>query len=154
LDSVLAINDYATAERFERLRKSLAEYEAEVTSTCWAEAETSRFNEIDGISTRALSSDIAKDKENVPGVESTTILLTGPLFSGSSRDTMFLKSRHEVIQTMPAGFQLPARSEISSIAEMKHEMRPFYGFQFHPEHYASNNPIADRVIRNFARLLR
>src|SRR5208337_1904365 len=46
---VLAVNNYPTTERFERLRKSLAENGAEVTSTDRAGTEASRFNEFDGV---------------------------------------------------------------------------------------------------------
>ncbi len=67
---------------------------------------------------------------------------------------MLLESRQEVVQTLPAGFQLLARSETSPIAAMKQERRSFYGVQFHPERYTPDNPAGNRVMGNFVKLLR
>ncbi len=46
---MLAVNNYPTLERFERLRRCLAENGAEVTSIDWGESSASRFNEFDGV---------------------------------------------------------------------------------------------------------
>ncbi len=46
---VLAVNNYPTTECFEKLRKSLTENGAEVTSTDWTGTGASRFNEFDGV---------------------------------------------------------------------------------------------------------
>lgn len=192
---VLAVNNYPTTERFERLRKSLAENGAEVTSSDWVGTGASRFNEFDGVAlsgapdmmseektqrkfmaevdairdaqvplfgvcfghqlmAHAFGSGVVKDKENVLRFVKTTALVRDPLFSGLPRDMMLLESRDELVQTLPAGFQRLARSETSPIAAMKHERRPLYGVQFHPERYTPDNPAGSRVIGNFIKLLR
>ncbi len=46
---VLAVNNYPNTERFERLRKCLAENGADVTSADWDERAASRFEEFDGV---------------------------------------------------------------------------------------------------------
>ena len=46
---VLAVNNYPSAERFEKLRKCLAENGADVTCADWNDRAASRFNEFDGI---------------------------------------------------------------------------------------------------------
>jgi GMP synthase (glutamine-hydrolysing) len=192
---VLAVNNYPTTERFERLRKSLAENGAEVTSTNWAGTRASRFNEFDGVAlsgapdmmseestqrkfraevdairdshvtvlgvcfghqlmAHAFGSRVVKDKENVLRFVKTTALVRDPLFSGLPQNMMLLESRQEVVQTLPAGFQLIARSETSPIAAMKHETRPLYGVQFHPERCTPDNSAGNKVMRNFVNLLR
>jgi GMP synthase (glutamine-hydrolysing) len=102
----------------------------------------------------AFGSVIVKDEENVVRFVKTTVLVTDPLFSGLPRNMMLLESHHEVVRTLPAGFQLIARSETSPIAAMKHERRPLYGVQFHPERYTPDNSAGKRVVGNFVRLLR
>jgi GMP synthase (glutamine-hydrolysing) len=194
LARVLAVNNYPTTERFERLRKSLAENGAEVTSTDWAETGASRFNEFDGVAlsgapdmmseedtqkkfraevdairdaqvpvlgvcfghqlmAHAFGSVVVKDKEHVLRFVKTTALVRDPLFSGLPREMMLLESRDEVLQALPAGFQLLARSETSPIAAMKHDRRPLYGVQFHPERFTPDNSAGNRVIGNFVKLL-
>ena len=192
---VLAVNNYPTTERFERLRKSLAENGAEVTSTDRAGTEASRFNEFDGVAlsgapdmmseqstqrkfraevdairdaqvpvlgvcfghqlmAHAFGSVVVKNKEHVLRFVKTTALVRDPLFSGLPRDMMLLESREEVVQALPASFRLLARSETSPIAAMKHDRRPLYGVQFHPERFTPDNSAGNRIIRNFVKLLR
>lgn len=192
---VLAVNNYPTTERFERLRKSLAENGAEVTSTDRAGTEASRFNEFDGVAlsgapdmmseqstqrkfrpevdairdaqvpvlgvcfghqlmAHAFGSVVVKNKEHVLRFVKTTALVSDPLFSGLPRDMMLLESREEVVQALPASFRLLARSETSPIAAMKHDRRPLYGVQFHPERFTPDNSAGNRIIRNFVKLPR
>ena len=47
--SVLAVNNYPSKERFERLRKCLSENGARVTAADWSDNVASRFNEFDGV---------------------------------------------------------------------------------------------------------
>jgi len=49
LVSVLAVNNYPSKERFERLRKCLSENGARVTAADWSDNVASRFNEFDGV---------------------------------------------------------------------------------------------------------
>jgi GMP synthase (glutamine-hydrolysing) len=192
---VLAVNNYPTTERFERLRKSLVENGAKVTSTDWNGTGASKFNEFDGVAlsgapdmmseestqrkfraevnairdaqvsvlgvcfghqlmAHAFGSTVVHGREHVLRFVKTTVLVRDPLFSGLPRNMMLLESRNEVVQELPAGFRLLARSETSPIAAMKHERRPLYGVQFHPERFTPDNSAGNRVIGNFVRLLR
>jgi GMP synthase (glutamine-hydrolysing) len=192
---VLAVNNYPTTERFEKLRKSLTENGAEVTSTSWVGAGASRFNEFDGVAlsgapdmvseedtqrkftaevdairdarvpvlgvcfghqliAHAFGSSVVREKENVLRFVKTTVLVRDHLFLDLPRNVMLLESRQEVVRKLPADFQLLARSETSPIAAMKHERRPLYGVQFHPERYTRDNFAGNRVIENFVNLLR
>ena len=192
---VLAVNNYPTTERFERLRMCLAGNGAEVSTADWDEVVASKFNEFDGVAlsgapdmmseertqrkfkaeidairdarvpilgvcfghqmmAHAFGSGVVKDKENVLRFVRTTVVESDPLFSGLPREMMLLESRHELVQVLPAGFRLLARSESSPIAAMKHESRPLYGIQFHAERYTRRNPAGNEVVGNFVNLLR
>jgi len=195
LVKVLAVNNYPTIERFERLRTCLAGNGAEVTTVDWDEAAASKFNQFDGVAlsgapdmmseertqkkfkaevdairdarapilgvcfghqmmAHAFGSGVVKDKANVLRFVRTTVLRRDPLFSGLPREMMLLESRHEVVQDLPAGFRLLARSESSPIAAMKHATRPLYGIQFHAERYNRRNPAGNAIVGNFVNLLK
>ncbi|HZW85180.1 MAG TPA: hypothetical protein VFE91_04690, partial [Nitrososphaerales archaeon] len=46
---VLAVNNYPTRERFERLERGVRDAGAEVTSVDWPSASAKRFNSYDGV---------------------------------------------------------------------------------------------------------
>ncbi len=46
---VLAVNNYPTAERFERLRRCLSDNGAKVTSIDWSRSSASKFDQFDGV---------------------------------------------------------------------------------------------------------
>jgi len=102
----------------------------------------------------AFGSEVVKDKENVLRFVRTTVLAKDPLFAGLPKDSLLLESRSEIVRSLPPGFTLLARSETSPIAAMKHEARPLYGVQFHPERYSTDNPAGNRVVGNFVKSLR
>ncbi len=192
---VLAVNNYPTTERFERLRKCLTENGAEVTSLDWRQCSVSKFNSFDGVAlsgapdmlskestqlkfrgeidsivdaevpllgvcfghqmmAHAFGSKVVEHGEHVLKFVRTEVLVRDALFEGLPRPAMLLESRHEIVNSLPSGFSLLARSETSEIAAMKHVNRPIYGVQFHPERYTSENPDGKRVVGNFVRLLR
>ena len=101
----------------------------------------------------AFGSEVVHDSQHVLKFVKTRILAADSLFEGLPRTLMLLESRHEVVKSLPAGFELLATSETSSIAAMKHRRRPLYGVQSHPERYSKENPAGDRVVGNFVRLL-
>ena len=192
---VLAVNNYPTRERFERLEGCLRDNGAEVTSVEWNEASGRVFDSYDGVALSgspdmmsepkiqtkyekeieaiigtkspvlgvcfghqmmacAFGSQVVKDGKHVLEMVKTTVLDDDPLFRGLGRSLMLLESRHEVVRSLPEGFRLIARSEMSRIATMKHETRLLYGVQFHPERYTKECPDGNSVVGNFVRLLK
>ncbi len=192
---VLVVNNYPTTERFERLRKCLAENGAEVTSIDWTQCSVSKFNSFDGVAlsgspdmlskestqlkfgaeieaivdaevpvlgvcfghqmmAHAFGSKVVEDGEHVLKFVKTEVLVRDGLFEGLPRPAMLLESRHEIVDPLPSGFRLLARSETSEVVAMKHEKRSLYGVQFHPERYTSENPDGKRIVGNFVRLVR
>ncbi len=191
---VLAVNNYPTSERFERLERCLAENGADVRSVEWSRASTRLFNSNDGVvlsgspdmmsearvqakfsaeidairdsnapvlgvcfghqmMASAFGADVVKDGRHVLQMVKTEVLADDPLFDRLPKSLMLLESRYEVVESLPGGFRLLARSATSKIAAMKHEARPLYGVQFHPERYTKDHPEGNAVIGNFVRLL-
>jgi GMP synthase (glutamine-hydrolysing) len=102
----------------------------------------------------AFGSEVVKDGKPVLGMVETTVLTDDPLFMGLPRSLVLLESRHEVVKSLPGDFRLVARSAKSKVATMKHEKRPLYGVQFHPERYTKVNPDGKAVTANFVRMLK
>ena len=192
---VLAVNNYPTRERFERLESCLRGNGAHVTSVEWNEVSPRLFDSYDGVAlsgspdmmsepkvqakyekeigaildarvpvlgvcfghqmmAHAFGSEVVKDGRHVLEMVVTTVLAEDPLFDGLPRSMMLLESRHEIVKSLPKGFRLLARSATSEIATMRHDTRPLYGVQFHPERYTKDNPDGNAVVGNFVRLLK
>ena len=103
---------------------------------------------------RAFGAQVVKDRKPVLKMVETEVLAADPLFRGLPLSMRLLESRHEVVKSLPRGFRLLARSATSEIAAMKHEARPLYGVQFHPERYTKEDPDGNRVVANFLALLK
>ena len=84
----------------------------------------------------------------------TRVLAADTIFDGLPKSLMLLESRYEIVKSLPEGFRLIAKSRTSGIAAMKHEKRPLYGIQFHPERYTKEHPEGKRVMGNFIRTLK
>ena len=191
---VLAVNNYPTRERFERLEKCFVENGARVTSIDWDAANATLFDTFDGVvlsgspdmmsepkiwnkfrdeidaikrssspilgvcfghqmMAHTFGARVVQDGRNVLEMVNTKVLERDPIFAGLPSSMMLLESRHEVVESLPKQFRLLAESEASRIAAMKHETRPLYGVQFHPERYTRENPDGRAVVGNFIRML-
>lgn len=102
---------------------------------------------------RAFGAEVIEDVRPVLGMVKTDIVVGDPLFEGLQSPMMLLESRHEIVKSLPKDFRLLARSESSRVATMKHNRRPLYGVQFHPERYTKASPDGNAVVRNFVRIL-
>lgn len=77
---------------------------------------------------------------------------TDPLFEGLGSPPHVCESHYCEIKTLPSGFQLLASTRECRIQAMKHQHRPLYGVQFHPEDYLPEpEKLTDgkRVLENF-----
>jgi GMP synthase (glutamine-hydrolysing) len=75
-----------------------------------------------------------------------------PLFAGLG-DTVVVEQRHFwELKALPAGFVRLATSDACPIQAIRHERRPLYGVQFHPERYSEHHPAGRRILTNFFRL--
>lgn len=75
-----------------------------------------------------------------------------PLFAGFD-DTVIVEQRHYwELKSVPNGFVRLARSAACPIQAIRHEHRPLYGVQFHPERYSDAHPDGRAILTNFFRL--
>jgi GMP synthase (glutamine-hydrolysing) len=102
----------------------------------------------------SFGSRVVEDTQHVLRMVKTTLLAPDRIFEGLPRTVNLLESRHEVVETMPSGFDLLAKSETSPIAAMKHAKLPIYGLQSHPERFTKEDFYGSSVIRNFVESLR
>lgn len=82
------------------------------------------------------------------------VLTDDPLFEGLSRVISVLESHQEMVERVPGGFQLLARSDDTSIEAFRKSDRILYGVQFHPERNDAEHPAGATVLANFGRLVK
>ncbi len=71
-----------------------------------------------------------------------------PLFEGWGSEEEVWMSHADYVAEPPPGFRVLAVSENGYIAAMRHEEKPIYGVQFHPE--VRHTPKGDVLLRNYA----
>ncbi|HEY7574290.1 MAG TPA: hypothetical protein VIB08_03955, partial [Thermoanaerobaculia bacterium] len=75
-----------------------------------------------------------------------------PLFAGLD-ETILVEQRHFwELKTAPTGFARLAASDACAVQAIRHESRPLWGLQFHPERYSERYPDGRIVLANFFRL--
>ena len=73
----------------------------------------------------------------------------GPLFRGFEAGESFTAwmSHGDQVRALPEGFTTVASSPASPVAAFRHESRPWYGVQFHPE--VAHTPRGGEILSNF-----
>ena len=70
-----------------------------------------------------------------------------PLFDGVPAVSTVWMSHGDRVTALPEGFRVLATSENSPFAAIRHDSRPLYGIQFHPE--VSHTEAGRRLLENF-----
>lgn len=76
-----------------------------------------------------------------------------PLLGGLPVQPIFYQSHYWEVKTMPAGFDVLARSPLTPIQAIAHVQLPLFGVQFHPEQYDEKHTDGKRVLENFFELI-
>jgi len=71
------------------------------------------------------------------------------LFNGLPLTFKVWGNHNDEVKTAP-GFKILAKSKDCSIQAIKHEVRPLYGLQFHPE--VNDTEHGDQILKNFVEL--
>ena len=137
------MTDAKTKEKFSKETEAILESKAPVLGVCFGHQ----------LMARAFGAEVVEDRKPVLDMVRTSVLADDPLFAGLPKSLMLLESRHEVVKSLPGGFQLLAKSATSEIAAMKSRTRLLYGVQFHPERYTIDHPEGNKVVGNFVRML-
>ena len=137
------MSDDRTKERYEPEALAVLDSRVPVLGVCFGHQ----------LMARAFGAEVVKDRRHVLGMVKTTVLKEDSIFDGLPRSVVLLESRHEVVKSLPRGFRLLARSVASRIAAMKHDERPLYGVQFHPERFTKEHSGGSTIVGNFVRSL-
>jgi len=76
-----------------------------------------------------------------------------PLFRGLPKRMIMRCSHYCEVKKLPPCFELLASSAHSRIEAMRHQDRPLYGTQFHPEAYEAPFFHGRRLLENFAKIV-
>jgi GMP synthase (glutamine-hydrolysing) len=90
----------------------------------------------------------------IKSYKNVELLTDDPLFEGLSKVVSVMESHQDMVERVPRGFQLLARSEDTSIEAFRKPNRVLYGVQFHPERNDAEHPAGAAVLVNFGRLVR
>jgi GMP synthase (glutamine-hydrolysing) len=71
----------------------------------------------------------------------------GSLFAGVPSETVVWMSHGDQVQSVNGAWVPLAATETCPVAAVRHQTRPIYGLQFHPE--VSHTPYGSRILRNF-----
>jgi GMP synthase-like glutamine amidotransferase len=72
-----------------------------------------------------------------------------PLFAGLGESVVVEQRHFWELKAVPAGFVRLAGSAACPIQAIRHERRPLYGVQFHPERYSDGHPDGRTILANF-----
>ena len=81
-----------------------------------------------------------------------TLIGNDPLFDGLPGSVRVSESHRQALNRVPEGFRHLAGSATSQIEAIRHETRPIYGLQFHPERSDEKHPHGRMIIQNFLKL--
>lgn len=76
-----------------------------------------------------------------------------PLFAGLPAEIVVREEHYWQVKALPAAFIRLAESENCPIQAFRHQHRPLFGTQFHPERYDRAHPHGQQLLSNFFRLL-
>jgi len=100
----------------------------------------------------AFDSRIARLAKTFKGFSYIDLLVDDPIFSELPKRIRVFESHSNVVVRLMPGFIHLARSEDCEIEAFRHNTKPVYGVQFHPERYDKENLHGRRIISNFLRL--
>ena len=88
------------------------------------------------------------------GIQPVRIVRPDPLFAGLP-ETVYVRQAHYCqVPGLPEDFVLLATSDNCRIQAMRHESKPIYGVQFHPEKYTEEYPHGRQMLQSFFNMAR
>ena len=79
-----------------------------------------------------------------------TILKENEIFEGVPEKSTVWESHNDEVKKIPDNFEILAESENCKIQAMKHNKKPFYGLQFHPE--VEHTEYGEKIFKNFVKI--
>jgi GMP synthase (glutamine-hydrolysing) len=94
-----------------------------------------------------LGGEVAHSQQREYGLGKIDIFGESPLFKGLPQSFKVWNSHGDKLLKMPAGYRSVARTENSEFAAIENDERRFYGLQFHPEVFHTENGV--EIIKNY-----
>lgn len=94
-------------------------------------------------------------RQLLEGYHEVEVLLDDPLFHGLPTIISVTQSHEEMVEHVPRGFTLLARSPETHIEAVRNtEKGVAYGVQFHPEVHDEDHPAGRLILANFAEIVK
>lgn len=97
----------------------------------------------------AYGGEVAKVGHLVKGFRTVELEDKDSLLAGLPAKIRVMQSHYEHVKRLPPGFVRIAKSDDTKIEAMKHEEKPVYGVQFHPERWNEDNQAGKQILENF-----
>jgi GMP synthase (glutamine-hydrolysing) A subunit len=97
----------------------------------------------------AYGGNVTKASSLVQGFRTVTLEDKDTLLAGLPAKIKVMQSHRERVKQLPSHFVRIATSAETENEGMRHEARPLYGVQFHPEKWNEENPAGKRILENF-----
>lgn len=97
----------------------------------------------------AYGGEVAKSGHHLEGFRTVELEDKDHLLAGLPAKIRVMQSHYEQVKRLPPGFVRIARSKDTKNEAMKHEQKPLYGVQFHPERWNEENLAGKRILENF-----
>lgn len=98
----------------------------------------------------AYGGNVTKNRSGlVQGFRTVSLEDKDTLLAGLPAKIRVTQSHKEEVKVLPPGFVRTARSSDTENEGMKHNERPLYGVQFHPERWNEENPAGKIILGNF-----
>ena len=97
----------------------------------------------------AYGGEVAKSSRHIDGFRTVELEDKDHLLAGLPAKIRVMQSHYEEVKRLPPGFVRIARSKDTRNEAMKHEQKPLYGVQFHPERWNEENLAGKRILENF-----
>lgn len=97
----------------------------------------------------AHGGEVAKVGHLVKGFRTVELEDKDSLLAGLPSKIRVMQSHYEEVKRLPPRFVRIATSKDTKNEAMKHEERPVYGVQFHPERWNEDNQAGKQILENF-----
>jgi GMP synthase (glutamine-hydrolysing) len=97
----------------------------------------------------AYGGNVVKLSHLVEGYRTVELEDKDGLLAGLPAKIRVMESHYEKVKLLPPQFSRIAKSEDTENEGMKHQEKPVYGVQFHPERWNEDNPAGKRILENF-----
>lgn len=99
---------------------------------------------------RDLGGDVRSSSHREYGLAELEVVQEGSIFSGTPREQPVWMSHGDLVERMPDGFEVLAKTSTTGVAAMYDHARRFVGLQFHPE--VRHTPHGTSMLEHFIAL--